>query len=40
MKEVKEFIQELYDSATSGCTGMLVPSMLLPELCLRRLLLV
>ena len=25
MKEIKEFIQELYDSATSGCTGMLVP---------------
>ena len=25
MKEIKEFIQELYDSATSGYTGMLVP---------------
>lgn len=25
MKEIKEFIQELYDSATSGHTGMLVP---------------
>lgn len=25
MKEIKDFIQELYDSATSGYTGMLVP---------------
>ena len=25
MKEIKEFIQELYDSATSGYSGMLVP---------------
>ena len=25
MKEIKDFIQELYDSAISGHTGMLVP---------------